>query len=202
MKMSVNGTAANTAARMSSALCTSTRVTPAGVASATGPAIAVTPAPTSAQACASAKPILPELELVKPRTGSSASKVGPAVSTTRLPASNFGWNEAIKASKISVGSSMRPSPTSPQACAPLAGPSTPTPSARNCAMLRTVAGCSHIWRFMAGATRSGQSRARHRVVNRSSPKPCTSLAMKSAVAGAMITASAPRVRSICAMPLP
>jgi hypothetical protein len=59
---------------------------PAGVASDVGPLTSVTIAPASAAACASAKPILPELVLVIPRTGSIASNVGPAVNSTRLPA--------------------------------------------------------------------------------------------------------------------
>ncbi len=73
------------------------RVTPAGVASDVGPATIVTFAPASAAACASAKPILPELVLVMLRTGSIASTVGPAVSSTRLPFSTFGWRDATSA---------------------------------------------------------------------------------------------------------
>ena len=53
-------------------------------ASGVGPATSVTCAPASAAACANAKPILPELELVMPRTGSIASNVGPAVTSTLL----------------------------------------------------------------------------------------------------------------------
>jgi len=177
------------------------RRTPAGVGRLTGPATSVVAAPASAQARASAKPILPELEFVSPRTGSSASKVGPAVSTTRLPASSFGWRMATSAAKISCASSMRPAPTSPQACSPLAGPRMATPSAASWTTLRCVAGFSHIWRFIAGATSRGQSRARQRLASRSSARPLASFARKSAVAGATITASAPRERSMCAIPL-
>ncbi|CFP60231.1 Uncharacterised protein [Bordetella pertussis] len=65
--------------------------------------------------------------------------------------------------------------------------------------MRWVAGLAHISRFMAGATSKGQARARHSVESRSSARPCASLAMKSALAGAISTASAPRVRSMCAM---
>ena len=70
---------------------------------------------------------------------------------------------AIAAAKISSASSMRPSPTSPQAWSPLPGPSTATPSAASCATLRCVAALLHICRFIAGATSSGQSRARQSV---------------------------------------
>ena len=134
-----------------------------------------------------------------PRTGSIASKVGPAVITTLRPASSFGWKKAIRCSSSSSGSSILPMPVSPQAWSPAPGPTTVAPSAASCAMLRCVAGCSHIWRFIAGATSSGHSRARHSVVSRSSAMPWTSFAMRSAVAGAIRIGAAPRVRSICAM---
>jgi hypothetical protein len=62
-----------TAASMSRAERTSTRVTPRGVGSATGPATSVTSAPASRAARAIAKPILPLERLVMPRTGSMAS---------------------------------------------------------------------------------------------------------------------------------
>ncbi len=75
------------------------------------------------------------------------------------------------------------------------------PSARSCATLRCVAALLHICRFIAGATSSGQSRARHSVDSRSSAMPCASLAMKSAVAGATTIASASRESSMCPMAL-
>src|SRR5690606_795546 len=59
------------------------------------------------------------------------------------------------AATISSGSSMRPSPTSPQACPPAAGPSIRTPRLPSSAMLAWVAGCAHIRRFIAGATTNG-----------------------------------------------
>ena len=129
---------------MSSAETTSTRVTPRGVGWLTGPQTSVTSAPASRAARASAKPILPDERLVMPRTGSMASKVGPAVSSSLRPASGLGWKKAISASRISAASSMRPAPVSPQACSPLAGPSRVTPSARRVATLRCVAGFCHI----------------------------------------------------------
>ena len=72
---------------MSAALSTSMRFTPGGVAMLTGPQTMVTSAPASRAAAATAKPIFPELRLLMKRTGSMRSRVGPAVSSTRLPAS-------------------------------------------------------------------------------------------------------------------
>ncbi len=141
----------------------------------------------------------PDDRLVMPRTGSMASKVGPAVIKTFLPANSLGVKKAITSSSISSGSSMRPAPTSPQACSPLAGPSRCTPSVANRAALRCVAGFSHIWRFIAGAIIKGHSRASTMVANRSSAKPCAARAMKSADAGATRIRSAWRDRSICAI---
>ena len=137
-----------------------------------------------------------------PRTGSIASNVGPAVTSTRRPASSLGWKCAISRSRRSAGSSMRPSPTSPQAWSPAPGPKTTAPSALAWATLRCVAGWAHISRFMAGASSSAQrsiGRARQ-VSDRISPaRPCTSCAMKSAEAGATRIASASRPSWMWAM---
>ena len=96
------------------------------------------------------------------------------------------------AANRSPASSIRPSPFSLHASSPVSGPSTITPSATMRATLRCVAALAHIWRFIAGATSKGHSRARHSVDRRSSAAPWASLAMKSAVAGATTMASAPR----------
>ncbi len=61
MKICAAATWASTAVAISAALLTSMRVTPVGVDSAVGPDTSVTSAPASTQACASEKPILPEL---------------------------------------------------------------------------------------------------------------------------------------------
>ena len=69
-------------------------------------------------------------------------------------------------------------------------------------MLRCVAGCAHISRFIAGASSSGTrsiGRARHIRLSSSSARPCTSLAMKSALHGAITMASASRDRLMCGM---
>ena len=164
-----------------------------------GPATSVTAAPASAAACATAKPILPELRFVIPRTVSIGSNVGPAVTSTRRPASGFGPSIAAASAKISAASSIRPMPTSPHAWSPAAGPRIATPSARRRSTFRCVAGLSHIWRFIAGATASGHSRARHSVDRRSSASPLATFARKSAVAGATTTSSRSRDSSMWPM---
>ncbi len=133
------------------------------------------------------------------RTGSIGSSVGPAVTSTRLPASAFGWNQASISATIAAGSIMRPMPTSPQAWSPDAGPAKATPSSCSCRTLRWVAGLSHISTFIAGATISAQRRASTSVDSRSSARPCATLARKSALAGATTIRSRSRESSMCAM---
>jgi hypothetical protein len=100
------------------------------------------------------------------------------------------------ASKIAGGSARRPGPNSPQAMAPLSGPTKATPSALRVSMLRWVAGCSHIRTFMAGAISTGLSVASRVVEARSPARPLAALAIRSAVAGATTTRSAERDSSI------
>ena len=88
-------------------------------------------------------------------------------------------------------------PISPHAWSPAAGPRICTPSARSVCDVALVAGFSHISTFIAGATSSGQRRARHSVDSRSSARPCASLAMKSAIAGATTIRSRSRDSSMC-----
>jgi hypothetical protein len=71
------------------------------------------------------------------------------------------------------------------------------PSALSWATLRCVAGFSHISTFIAGASTSGQRRATHSAASRSSARPCTTRAMKSAVAGATTTKPRSRDSSMC-----
>ena len=99
------------------------------------------------------------------RTGSIGSRVGPAVTTARRPLSGPSTSiaalpEASAASTtdaISSGSATRPSPTSPQAWAPLPGPMSLKPRPRKVVMLAWVAAFAHIRRFIAGATKIGRS---------------------------------------------
>src|SRR5690606_6595349 len=104
---------------------------------------------------------------------------------------------AASAATMSSGSAMRPGPDSPSASGPSTGPATSAPRSRSRAMLARVAGCSHMWWFIAGARASGAVVARQRVVTRSSAKPWASLARVSAVAGATRTRVAQRASSIC-----
>ncbi len=90
-------------------------------------------------------------------------------------------------------------PTSPHAWSPAAGPAISTPSARSSSTLRCVAAFSHISTFIAGASMSGQRRARHSADSRSSASPCATFAMKSALAGATTMRSRSRESSMCAM---
>ena len=132
------------------------------------------------------------------RTGSIRSRVGPAVSNTRLPASGpLGAMVLATSAASCVGSSMRPAPTSPQAWSPSPGPQTCTPRDLSVATLACVAAFAHITRFIAGASAMGAAVARQSVVNRSSAWPVARRARKSAVAGAMITKSAQRASSMC-----
>ena len=75
-----------------------------------------------------------------PRTGSIASNVGPGGQQHALAGEQLRLRATRStAAKISSGSSMRPSPVSPQAWSPLSGPRIATPSAASCATLRWLA---------------------------------------------------------------
>ena len=129
-----------------------------------------------------------------PRTGSIASNVGPAVSSTRLPASTFGCarrdDRGEELLRLRACGRRR---FSLHASSPVSGPEDRRRrrrrAARRCAAWRRSPTSA---RFIAGATSSGHSRARQSVDSRSSARPCASLARKSADAGATTMASAPR----------
>ena len=133
------------------------------------------------------------------RTGSMCSSVGPAVTSTCLPASDLGWNHASTSATIVSGSIMRPMPVSPQAWSPAAGPANATPSSSSLRRFRCVAGLSHISTFIAGATIRPQCRASTSVESRSSARPFAALARKFALAGATTIRSRSRDSSICDM---
>ena len=82
---------------------------------------------------------------------------------------------------------------------PSSGPTKTTPSFCKMAALRWVAGCSHMRKFIAGATRIFLSVARSRVEARSLARPCAILARMSAVAGATTRRPASRESSIWPM---
>ena len=71
------------------------------------------------------------------------------------------------------------------ASAPVVGSTTATPRSRSVARFACVAGCSHMWWFIAGATTTGHVAASAALVSRSSASPCASLAIVLAVAGAI-----------------
>jgi hypothetical protein len=150
---------------------------------------------------AMAKPILPLEWLVMPRTGSMASKVGPAVTSTLRPASSLGWKKAISSSHSSVGFEHAAVADLAAGLVARAGPSTGTVGAQ----LRHVALRGRVGPHLAVHRRGHQQRAalggraRHSRLSSSSARPWASLAMKSALAGATSIASASRDRLMCAM---
>ena len=92
---------------------------------------------------------------------------------------------------------MRPEPLSPQARKPLSGPITCTPRSRSTAIFLRVASASHMFTFMAGATRMGARVASAVVESISSASPHASLARIFAVAGAMQNSSARFASATC-----
>ena len=140
----------------------------------------------------------PDERLVKKRTGSSASRVGPAVTSTFFPVRSPGVKARSTASRMVSSSAMCPLPTSLQA-------SKPTFGSMNCArskvlsvcMLRWVTGFSYILLFIAGAMSSGARVAMTVVVSISSATPDATLPMKFALAGATRNTSARLASAMC-----
>lgn len=124
------------------------------------------------------------------RTGSIASRVGPAVTSRRTPSRSRSVSAARTASKSTAGSGSRPRPVSPQASRPLSGSSTVKPKPRSVSRLRWVTGLSYMPVFIAGATILGQRAASTVVVSMSSATPAANLAITLAVAGAISMTSA------------
>ena len=151
----------STASHSSAQETMGTNSTPAGAGRETGPETSVTVAPRSRAASAMAKPILPVERLVRKRTGSSISRVGPAVMSRRRPAKScLGQRTSSMACRMAAGSSMRPTSSSPQARWPRAGPQKRAPHARRHSTFFCVAGCLHMAAFIAGASSTGQRMAR------------------------------------------
>ena len=81
-----------------------------------GPLTSVTLAPAPAAASASAYPMRPELWLLMKRTGSSGSRVGPAVTSTPSPSSSpLARRRSVTIPAMRAGSSILPGPISPHA---------------------------------------------------------------------------------------
>ena len=91
---------------------------------------------------------------------------------------------------ISSASGSRPAPLSAPVSRPDAGSRTTAPRRRRVATFSTVAGCNHISVCMAGANSTGQRAVSSVAVSRSSARPATARANRSAVAGATTTRSA------------
>ncbi len=162
-------------------------------------AIRVTSAPRRAASAAKATPIRPEERLPTKRTGSIGSRVPPAVTSTRRPSSPEGARVSTAASmaaKTSAGSASRPTPRSPsEASRPVPGSTTRAPRARRVSRFAVVAGCSHMWLFIAGARTSGAVLARAALVSRLSAWPPASLASVFAEAGTTANTSQRRTSS-------
>ncbi len=189
-----------TAASISRAVSTGTARTPAGTSS---PDVVTrtTSAPRAAATRASAYPCLPDERLPRKRTGSSGSRVPPAVTTTRRPVSapeaRRRSSSRTQTAKRSSGSGRRPGPESRPVSRPVAGGTTCTPRSPSVATLAWVAGCSHISVCMAGAMTTGQRAVSRTLVSRSSAWPVAARASRSAVAGATTTRSASRPIRTC-----
>ena len=134
------------------------------------------------------------------RTGSSASRVGPAVTSRCSPAMSF-WQARWRwmCSSSCWGSGILPGPTAPQASRPQAGSITSTPYPRRRARLAWVAGFSYMPVFMAGATSLGHRQASTVVVSISSAMPFAILAITLALAGATSTRSARSATATCSI---
>ncbi len=173
---------------------TRTTSAPAGSGSPVPASIRVTRAPRATAVRASAYPCLPEERLPRKRTGSSGSRVPPALITTWRPARSGSATPRAstrrQTSKISPGSGSRPLPVSTPVSRPTAGSTTTAPRRRRVATFSWVAGCSHISVCIAGAKTTGQRAVRRVLVRRSSASPWAALASMSAVAGATTTRSA------------
>ena len=190
-----------TAVCMTAAVATRWMSIPASSAGGSAVVMRVTAAPRSRAARARARPILPLERLPRTRTGSSGSRVPPAVTRQRLPARSPRRPSSRRMCPIRAsGSSMRPSPPAPEAWRPLAGPATATPSSRRRATLRRVAGWLHISVSIAGATSTGARVPSAVSASRSSASPCASRARVWAVAGAMASRSASAASLTCGMP--
>src|SRR3989440_10545432 len=100
---------------------------------------------------------------VSTRTGSRCSRVGPAVTTTRLPDHLLvglrwyaGPRRRSAATRIVSGSLIRPGRSlGPSARAPISGPTKCQPRSVRVLMFADVAGFAYIASFMAGAARAG-----------------------------------------------
>ena len=134
------------------------------------------------------------------RTGSSGSRVPPAVTTSLRPASAPSEPSTRRICPINVGvSGSLPAPSKPLASRPLSGSITCAPRCRRVVRLACVAGCSLMPPSIAGAMSRGQREARAVTESMSSARPCASFAIVLAVAGATASRSASSAKPTCAI---
>ena len=153
-----------------------------------------TSAPRRRASSASATPMRPDERLPTKRTASTASRVPPAVTSTRLPASDGGASSCSTRAAISSGSAIRPTPHSPSAVSPSSGPTSSTPRREQRLGVRArrrVRPHARVHR-RGDAARARGARAPPRV-RRLSASPCASFASVLAVHGAT-TSRSPWVR--------
>src|SRR5438067_2216082 len=145
---SASFTSACTARCISSVVSTRCVARPEGSASSVGPVTRITWAPRLDAASASAYPMRPLDGFVSTRTGSRCSRVGPAVTTTRLPDHLLvglpwcaGPRRRSAATRIVSGSLIRPGRSlGPSARAPISGPTKCQPRSVRVLMFADVAG--------------------------------------------------------------
>ena len=173
-------------------------VDPGGPGTSMFAATSVTSAPRRGGRRRGRRPAGRDERLPRKRTGSSGSRVPPAVTTTCRPArSARGGRRPARGPRraISSGSAIRPGPVSAPVSRPAAGSETWTPRARSVATFATVAGCCHISVCIAGASSDRAARASSVVLSRSSARPCAARASRSAVAGATRSRGRPAGRA-------
>ena len=139
--------------------------------------------------------------LVKVRTGSNCSRVGPAVTNTRFPDSRPSRARKLRSATATIasGSLMRPGRSlSPSASGPISGPIMLQPRCVRVWRLDWVDSCEYIWSFIAGASKTGAVPASRSAVRTSSAIPCAARAMRFAVAGATMMRSASLPSCTCA----
>ena len=157
--------ALSSAACISRALSTSTRrATPPGVGSDDRAGhqgdlgAPRRPPPPPAQSPSSRTSGCPESGRRRPPRRSGRRSPPPACRPA-LRAARDGARMASASATTSAGSTSRPAPIQPQASSPRSGPTVvtrPVPSRRR--RLSWVSGCSHMFTFIAGATRMGRGR--------------------------------------------
>ena len=125
------------------------------------------------------------------RTGSSGSRVPPAVMTTFFPVKRAVRRKiSLAVATTDSGLAMRPSPTAPDASVPYSGSTILIPRSLRVVRCPCVAGWCSIRSSIAGATITGAAVESAISPSKSSARPSASLAIAAAVAGATMKRSA------------